>query len=106
MRYILTTEPNVTCCWIGYEVERKEGESRMPHRLLALKWWSQSRGWGTLTEVGRQIKRGDRSKVKRQIILHLENKNVVILQPPHGMDASVRTQFASAVGKKSRKTTD
>lgn len=25
-----------------------------------------------------------RSKVKRQIILHLENKNVVILYPPHG----------------------
>lgn len=44
-----------------------------------------------------------RSKVKRQIILHLENKNVVILQPPHGTDASVRTQFASAIGKKSRK---
>lgn len=41
-----------------------------------------------------------RSKVKRQIILHLEDKNVVILYPPHGPSAGVVTaHFALATGK-------
>lgn len=40
-----------------------------------------------------------RSKVKRQIILHLENKDVVILYPQYGTYASVITQFALAIGK-------
>lgn len=41
-----------------------------------------------------------RSKVKRQIILHLENKDVVIVNPQYGTYASVVTQFALAIGKK------
>lgn len=41
-----------------------------------------------------------RSKVKRQIILHLENKHVVIVNPQYGTYASVVTQFALAIGKK------
>lgn len=41
-----------------------------------------------------------RSKVKRQVILHLENKNVVILHPPYGPYASVNTHFMLAIGKK------
>lgn len=40
-----------------------------------------------------------RSKVKRQIILHLENKNVVILYPPYGTYESVKTHLVLAIGK-------
>lgn len=47
-----------------------------------------------------------RSKVRRQIILHLENTDVIILYFPHGADASVRTQCALAGGGKKKKTTD
>lgn len=47
-----------------------------------------------------------RSKVKRQIILHLENKNVVILYPPYGPYASVNTHFVGHRKKHHGKTTD
>lgn len=42
-----------------------------------------------------------RSKVKKQIILHPENKNVVILYPPSGPSAGMVTaHFALTTGKK------
>lgn len=47
----------------------------MSHRLLALKWLSQSRGWGTLTEVGRQIKRGDQELCVVQMKFEMGRRN-------------------------------
>lgn len=40
-----------------------------------------------------------RSKVKRQIILHLENTDVVTLCCPYGAEAYVTTQSALAEGQ-------